>query len=110
MNTVDLRERVATCNAFTTEERDYLLKLLDARYLVWSNEHTAWWKPGSWGYARGLRAAGHFSRQEAIDICRNALPTAMHIGMISEVAVRIDDIATVLKDQMVPTAVYEGER
>lgn len=35
-------------------------------YLVWSNEHRAWWRPRAQGYTVHLEAAGRFSREEAI--------------------------------------------
>jgi hypothetical protein len=79
-------------------------------YLVWSNEHRGWWKPGGYGYSPGLRGAGHFTREHALRICREALPTAAHIGLISEVPVRMADLAEVLKDQVVPIAVYGAKR
>lgn len=37
-------------------------------YLVWSNQHRAWWRPNSAGYTRDVRAAGWYARDEAIDI------------------------------------------
>lgn len=37
-------------------------------YLVWSNQHRAWWRPNSCGYTIDVRAAGHYSREEAISI------------------------------------------
>jgi hypothetical protein len=78
-----------------------------ARYLVWSNEHRGWWRAGNHGYSTSLPKAGRYPRQEAIDICRRALPTAMHIGMISEIPVRLDDIADMLRDQAVPAAIFK---
>jgi hypothetical protein len=45
-------------------------------YLVWSHEHGAWWGPGRSGYTKGLQTAGRYSRDDALDICRNAIPTA----------------------------------
>lgn len=78
-------------------------------YLVWSNEHQGWWKPGGYGYAPGLRHAGHFTREQAIQICRDAVPQSAHIGMIAEIPVRLDDISEVLRDQMIPRAIY-GEK
>lgn len=41
-------------------------------YLVWSNEHRAWWRPKSAGYTVFLDTAGRYSREEAVRICRNA--------------------------------------
>jgi hypothetical protein len=78
-----------------------------ARYLVWSNEHRGWWCAGSSGYSIALPKAGRYTREQAIDICRRALPTAMHIGMISELPVRLDDIADILRDQPVPGAIFK---
>jgi hypothetical protein len=81
-------------------------------YLVWSNEHRAWWRAGSYGYSTALPKAGRYTREEALEICRRALPTAMHIGAIAEVPVRLDDMADILRDQIVPGAIIEehGER
>ena len=41
-------------------------------YLIWSNEHQAWWRPNSAGYTVHLLSAGRYSRQEAVAIARNA--------------------------------------
>lgn len=41
---------------------------MSEQYLVWSNEHGAWWRPNRAGYTRDVCAAGRYSRQEAIDI------------------------------------------
>ena len=43
-----------------------------SEYLIWSNEHRAWWKPSSQGYTTELSRAGRYSRDEAISICANA--------------------------------------
>ncbi len=79
------------------------------KFLIWSNEHKAWWRAGGWGYTTALRMAGHFTQQQAIEICRNALPTATNIGRMSEIPVRLEDIEMVLTNQIVPKAVWEGE-
>ena len=39
-------------------------------YLVWSNEHRAWWRPNSQGYTTKIEAAGRYDRDEAIAISR----------------------------------------
>jgi hypothetical protein len=80
----------------------------DDQYLVWSNEHRAWWRAGHCGYATGLREAGRYSRDQAIEICRDAIPTAMHVGTISEIPVRAADVTDFLKGQMVPSALMNG--
>lgn len=44
----------------------------DARFLVWSNEHGSWWRPGHMGYTRIIAQAGRYSRIEAECICHYA--------------------------------------
>jgi hypothetical protein len=39
-------------------------------YLVWSNQHSAWWRPNSCGYTKQISDAGLYSRDEAIEISR----------------------------------------
>lgn len=41
-------------------------------FLVWSNEHGAWWAPGSRGYTLDYRAAGRYSHRSAEDIVERA--------------------------------------
>lgn len=41
-------------------------------YVIWSNEHQAWWGPGKHGYTRYLTQAGHYSRAEAQLIAADA--------------------------------------
>ena len=79
-------------------------------YLIWSNEHHAWWRPGACGYAKGLQDAGRYTRDGALRICRDAIPSSMHIGAISEIPVRLADIREFLRDQMIPSALIVGER
>jgi hypothetical protein len=74
-------------------------------YLIWSNEHRAWWAVGHMGYSPGLSRAGVYSRAEALRICRDAIPTAGNIGLISEIPVRRDDIYEFLEGQVLPKAI-----
>ena len=53
---------------------------------------------------RGLNQAGRFTRAQAIAICRDALPTAGRLGVISEIPVRLADLQAVLGGQIVPRA------
>lgn len=41
-------------------------------YLIWSDEHRAWWRPGSRGYTRHVKTAGRYSRDAAMKLCRDA--------------------------------------
>lgn len=47
--------------------------LVEETYLVWSNEHRAWWRPNGRGYTIKLEAAGRYTREEAIDIAGGRL-------------------------------------
>jgi len=41
-------------------------------WVIWSEEHGAWWGPGGHGYTFSLRQAGRYSRQQAERIVENA--------------------------------------
>lgn len=41
-------------------------------YLVWSNEHDAWWRPNRCGYTGELWDAGRYTESDAAEICRKA--------------------------------------
>lgn len=43
-----------------------------SEYLVWSNEHKAWWGPNNAGYYTSLKSAGRYSREDALEICVGA--------------------------------------
>jgi len=47
-------------------------------WLVWSNEHGAWWRPNTWGYTYQISEAGRYTEAEAIrhSQSRPATPTA----------------------------------
>lgn len=38
------------------------------RYLIWSNEHNAWWKPNRQGYTPELAGAGEYEEREAVSV------------------------------------------
>lgn len=41
-------------------------------WLVWSNEHNAFWRPDCSGYTRHYSSAGRYTIENAIRICANA--------------------------------------
>lgn len=44
----------------------------DDAYLIWSEEHGAWWNPNRAGYTMSMKAAGRYSRDEAEAISHSA--------------------------------------
>lgn len=64
-----------------------------SNYLIWSNEHRAWWRPGHSGYTNHVSAAGRYNDKEALEICNGAnyswcentnpqeLPVPEHLAM-----------------------------
>jgi hypothetical protein len=42
------------------------------RWVIWSEEHAAWWGPARWGYTESLAAAGRYSQEEALAIVKSA--------------------------------------
>jgi hypothetical protein len=41
-------------------------------YLIWSEEHLAWWKANKHEYTRSIFWAGRFSQEEACEIVKRA--------------------------------------
>jgi hypothetical protein len=65
-------------------------------YLVWSHEHSGWWRKGGAGYTPHLSQAGHYTRAEALRIATMAIPGAEHA--LNELPVRLDDV-TEMRDR-----------
>ncbi len=51
-------------------------------YLIWSFEHNAWWGPGECGYVEDADAAGHYTQDRAMEICRKANIPAIHEAVV----------------------------
>jgi len=56
-------------NAFRSIIRFTTMRSLSNSYLVWSHEHSAWWRPARQGYTTFLERAGRYTRDEALAIC-----------------------------------------
>jgi hypothetical protein len=54
-------------------------------YLIWSEEHGAWWNPNRAGYTKSMVRAGRYSREEAEAISNSANGH----GRFCEVPVRV---------------------
>lgn len=61
-------------------------------YLIWSNEHRAWWRAKSSGYTMHLEAAGHYTREEALAICNGRDGWCAHVTP-DEIPVLASDVA-----------------
>lgn len=68
-------------------------------YLIWSHEHSAWWRPERLGYTWSLSRAGRYSWAEALMICRDAIPGAarQRNGALPELPVRLADLLDMLR-------------
>jgi hypothetical protein len=67
-------------------------------YLVWSNEHGAWWGPARTGYVQRIENAGTYTHEQALQICTDAMPgTSARIGMLPEIPVRLADLEFMLQ-------------
>lgn len=42
------------------------------QFLIWSEEHGAWWRPNRCGYTTSMKRAGRYDGLSAEDIVRNA--------------------------------------
>lgn len=62
---------------------------MDDEYLVWSNEHRAWWRPKARGYTIYLKAAGRYTRDEAI---MHSRARDQADGILPELPVRLADV------------------
>ena len=56
----------------TPDTKPLALPPEDAEYVVWSNEHSAWWGPNRAGYTTHLSVAGRYTREQALKICVGA--------------------------------------
>ena len=45
---------------------------MNTKWIIWSNEHNAWWNPNEAGYTRSKTAAGRYSFERAKEICDSA--------------------------------------
>lgn len=54
---------------------------MNRKFLIWSIEHAAWWRPDSNGYTDNKAEAGRYSLEKAIAICicGNYAPEAANI-------------------------------
>lgn len=60
------------------------------KYLVWSNEHQAWWRSGNRGYTRYIEEAGRYSEAAANAIVADAtLEHGLYNSHVDPVTLRL---------------------
>lgn len=59
-------------------------------FLIWSNEHRAWWRPHRAGYTQCIQQAGIYSGKDAMQIVSDA--TLRWMEAPKEVPVRVEDL------------------
>lgn len=42
------------------------------KYLIWSEEHGAWWRPNNHGYTQSMKQAGRYTYEQARAISHSA--------------------------------------
>ena len=67
----------------------------EGTYLIWSNEHRAWWGQNSCGYTTRIEDAGRYSRTEAMEICRGA-----NIGFMQDSCENPNEIPVLVQDAL----------
>lgn len=61
-------------------------------YLIWSNEHQAWWRPNSRGYTLYVDRAGRYSWEDAFKIASHARDGWFEGEPPSEIAISEADV------------------
>lgn len=64
----------------------FAAQMVKPLFLIWSEEHGAWWRPGRWGYTQRIREAGQYPKAIADEIVAGA-NFAPHI--FNEIAVPV---------------------
>lgn len=72
-------------------------KSLGLVWLVWSNEHNAWWAPEERGYTQDMDLAGRYTEERADEICATAAIGGPVNGLPAEVKMR--DPLTITGDE-----------
>ena len=65
------------------------------RYLIWSNEHHAWWGLANNGYVADIANAGRYDRETVLTVCTMAL-LGSRLGVPNEIPVREEDVIEML--------------
>lgn len=80
----------------------------DDRCLIWSHEHGCWWRPDSAGYTNDAKAAGVYSRAEAMLISHRGRDGWRDGCKPDELPVRLSDLPNWARDALANPAAKPG--
>lgn len=63
-------------------------------YMIWSNEHRAWWRPNAAGYTADIAQAGRYTRNDAVK--HSATRDQRPGEILPELPIREDDVFDIL--------------
>lgn len=66
----------------------------DFTVLIWSIEHTAWWRPGAWGYTKSLSQAGRYTLEEGRQILKDA-----NIVRVNECLIPLSCLVEIIREE-----------
>lgn len=67
-------------------------------YIIWSNEHSAWWGQDERGYVSSIERAGRYTREHALKICARSRGGREWNRNPSEVPILFDDASAFWPD------------
>jgi hypothetical protein len=67
------------------------------KYLIWSNEHRAWWDKSRWGFVELVEDAGRYGREEALNLCLGGMPGHYEESPVNDVPVRLEDMQALMR-------------
>jgi hypothetical protein len=87
-----MEKRIAEMEAELTQLRILRMRLLPVEpqtYLVWSEEHQAWWHQSRMRYTASIFEAGRFQQREACEIVKqgNAFLDPRYDSPLNEIAI-----------------------
>lgn len=76
----------------------------DDAYVVWSHEHSCWWRANSQGYARRVEDAGVYTRDEALKISHRGRDGWRPGDVPDELPIRVADLPGFARDALAKTS------
>lgn len=80
-------------------------------WLVWSNEHNAYWGTNKCGYTQNAMKAGRYTAREAKSICKNAnIAVDKNKDLPNEIITPSPEVLDIVSNQEHFTDIVEGNQ